>query len=313
MIVTCASCLTKFNLDESRIPAKGAKVRCSRCQHVFFVAPPTESKEEQEPPIEDFETFAKQHEELIEPGQVEAKIPSRAAAEKRERVEEEEEAFLFSEKAAEKKVAEVAPAEFREEEKAEVKPPKPKRMARRQRRGPSVIFALIIILIVLIFGVFYVWTELGSKGKLASYLEYPVKEVTALWDQVWGIKQEALIVGDLNRYDEKVGDFSLSVIEGKVKNQSQSAKKYIKIRAVIFDRNRDKVAEKETICGLNIGREGLKNLPPEFFKGEMLIQPQVAKELVVPSGKDVPFMVIFKDLSSQAKEFKVEVSEAPNL
>jgi hypothetical protein len=35
--------------------------------------------------------------------------------------------------------------------------------------------------------------------------------------------------------------------------------------------------------------------------------------MIIPSGKDAPFMVIFKDLSGQAKEFKVEISEAPKL
>jgi len=300
-------------LDESRIPAKGAKVRCSRCQHVFFIVSPTESTEEHEP-IEDFETFARQHEELIEPGQREAGVPSRPEVEKKEiAAQEGEEAFLFSEKAEEKKVAGVPLAGFGEQGKAEVKPAKPKRMVRREKKGPSIIFALIVVLAVLVFGLFYLWTELGSKGKLSAYLEYPVKEVTALWDQIWGMKQEDLVVGDLGRYDEKVGEFALSVIEGKVRNQSSSAKRYIKIKVVIFDQNKDKVAEKETICGFNIGRGDLKNLPPVFFKGEMLIQPQTPKEMIIPSGKDAPFMVIFKDLSSQAKEFKVEISEAPKL
>jgi predicted Zn finger-like uncharacterized protein len=312
MIVTCASCLTKFNLDESRIPAKGAKVRCSRCQHVFFIVPPTESKEELEP-IEDFETFAKQHEEVIEPGQRGAKGLFRPEVEKEEiAAQEEEEPFLFSEKTGGKKVAQVAAAEFGEEEKAEVKPPKPKRMAQRERKGPSIIFALIILLILLVFGIFYLWTEFGPKVKLTTYLEYPVQKATALWDEIFGIKEKGLVVGDLDRYDEKVGEYSLSVIEGKVKNESRFDKKYIKIRVVIFDQNKDKVAEKETLCGLNIGRGELKNLPAEFFKGEMLIQPQLAKEMIIPSGKDAPFMVIFKDLSSQAKEFKVEISDAPN-
>jgi hypothetical protein len=82
---------------------------------------------------------------------------------------------------------------------------------------------------------------------------------------------------------------------------------------VIFDQNKDKVAEKETLCGLNMGRGDLKKLPPDFFKGEMLIQPQTPREMIISSGKDAPFMVIFKDLSSQAKEFKVEISEAPKL
>ena len=98
MIITCASCLTKFNLDDSRIQPKGVKVRCSRCKHVFYVVPPPETKEEI---IENFESFAKYHEELMEPGEKKAEAPPEAKVEKKEAPpeEEEEEAFLFSEKA----------------------------------------------------------------------------------------------------------------------------------------------------------------------------------------------------------------------
>ncbi|MEM6533209.1 MAG: zinc-ribbon domain-containing protein [Myxococcota bacterium] len=37
MIVECPSCSTRFNLDESRIGDRGAKVRCSVCSHSFVV------------------------------------------------------------------------------------------------------------------------------------------------------------------------------------------------------------------------------------------------------------------------------------
>ena len=37
MIVTCPECLTKFRLDEERIPEGGSRARCSQCQHVFPV------------------------------------------------------------------------------------------------------------------------------------------------------------------------------------------------------------------------------------------------------------------------------------
>lgn len=40
MIVTCANCQTKFNLPDGKIPEGGAKVKCSRCSHVFKVEPP---------------------------------------------------------------------------------------------------------------------------------------------------------------------------------------------------------------------------------------------------------------------------------
>jgi len=336
MIVTCASCMTKFSLDESKIPAKGAKVRCSKCQHVFFVTPPTEPPLESRPesppepppepkeeePMEDFESFIKSQEAFTEPGPKRPEIrPSKM--DKREAIGfpgekedigfPEEEEPLFTEEAPAKKGAPVTFFEPEPEERAEAKPVKPKRMAPKEKRRPPVVFLLIIFLVLLVLGGFFLWTEYGSKGTVMTYLEYPVQKVIALWNELLGVKQEGLVVGDLNRYDEKVGDFFLSVIEGKVKNQSQSARKYIKIRVEIFDQHKDKITEKETLCGLNIGLDGLKSLPPEFFKGEMLIQPQQPQGLVIPTGKEAPFMVVFKDLTSQAREFKVEIVEAPNL
>ncbi len=320
MIVTCASCMTKFSLDESKIPAKGAKVRCSKCQHVFFVTPPTEPQEEE--PMGDFESYIKSQKEFAEPGPKGPGIPP-SKMDKREEIEfpgekenirfPEEEEALFTEEAPAKKGAPVTAFEPEIEEKAEAKPVKPKRMVQREKRKPPVVFLLIIFLALLVLGGFFLWTEYGLKGTLTTYLEYSVQKAIALWDQLLGVKQEGLVVGDLNRYDEKVGDFSLSVIEGKVKNQSQSARKYIKIRVEVFDEHNNKIAEKETFCGLNIGLDGLKNLPPEFFKGEMLIQPRQPKDRVIPTGKEAPFMVVFKDLTSQAREFKVDIIEFPNL
>lgn len=37
MIVICEQCETRFKLDEERIPSGGARVRCSRCKHAFFL------------------------------------------------------------------------------------------------------------------------------------------------------------------------------------------------------------------------------------------------------------------------------------
>ena len=40
MVIVCEKCDTRFQLDDSRVPAKGARVRCSRCKHAFFVKHP---------------------------------------------------------------------------------------------------------------------------------------------------------------------------------------------------------------------------------------------------------------------------------
>src|SRR4030042_5770911 len=98
MIITCASCLTKFNIDDSLLQAKGIKVRCSRCKHLFYVVPPPETKEEM---IENAESFAKYHADLMEAGEKKTGGPPAAGVQKEVAVPEEEEeepAFLFSDK-----------------------------------------------------------------------------------------------------------------------------------------------------------------------------------------------------------------------
>jgi predicted Zn finger-like uncharacterized protein len=39
VVIVCQKCHTRFQLDDAKLPAKGARVRCSRCKHAFFVAP----------------------------------------------------------------------------------------------------------------------------------------------------------------------------------------------------------------------------------------------------------------------------------
>jgi hypothetical protein len=317
-------------LDDSRIQAKGIKVRCSRCKHVFYVVPPPETKEEM---IEDAKSSAKYHADLIEAGEKKTEVPVETRARKETAVPEveEEPAFTFSEKAPIEEEEPLPPQEMAEEsappekteeflfeeparvERAEAKPARPKSTAPAEKKGLLRFFPLFIVLILLILGIFYLWSELSLGGKLSSYLEIPMKRGTELWNQLWGLEKEDLSVGDLSRYDEQVESLTLFVIEGKVTNQSKFNKKYIKVRITIYDEEKIKVAEQDAICGRVIPREELKNQPPEFFKGDMVVKPQTEREMVTPSGKVTPFMVIFKDLPSRAKDFKYEILEAPNL
>ncbi|MGB9628463.1 MAG: DUF3426 domain-containing protein [Thermodesulfobacteriota bacterium] len=304
MIVTCASCLTKYNLDDSRISLKGVKVRCSRCKHVFYVVPPPERREEI---IEDFESFAKYHEELM------GRTTEPQEAAKKEEIHEEEEKILFGEKPLVERVEPIPSVFPSEEEKPEAKSTFPRKRVRKVGWVPSRFFILVIILIILVLGLFYAWTEMGTGGRLFPLIETPFKKLSAIWDQIWGLEKEGLFVGDLNRYDERIGDTFLSVIEGKVKNQSKYTKKHIKVKVLIFDQSRNMVASQEVVCGRSIGREALRNLLPSLSKEEIAIHPQTVKEKEVPPGKAVPFMVVFKNIPEEAKEFKVEIVEAPSL
>ncbi len=326
MIITCASCLTKFRLDDSRISAKGAKVRCSRCKHIFYVVPPPETKEEI---AENLETFAKFHEELIEkeqkgielppPGEEEAEEEIQMRKTPSEEKEEEEDKFLFSDQPPEAKL-EPPPIPPKVEEARvevkEVKPEKPapeKRRVRGRRREHSRLVAFVTVIILLTLGLFYLWTEIRSGGRLSSYLQNPLKKATQLWNSIWGTEREGLIIKDLKGYEERIGEMPLYIIEGKVDNQSEKTKRLIKVRVVIFDQQKMKVVEKETFCGRTIDRGAIKAFPPDFFSGEMMVEPKTDEEKIVPSGQASPFIVIFRDLPPQAKEFKVEIVEAPSL
>jgi predicted Zn finger-like uncharacterized protein len=311
MVITCASCLTKFNLDDSRIPAAGVKVRCSRCRHVFYVSPPAEAKGD---PVQDFETFARQHEELMEPGHKRAEIPppeERKEEEKWMPSEEEEkgeETFLFSEKKAHEERQEETPAR----ETSRSKQFEPRRNLGR-KRGPSLIFALIIALIIILLGAFYLYSEFDAGGRFSALLESPQKRIYGLWNQIWGTEKQGLVLGGLSGYEEKIGEIALFVIDGKVYNQSATAKRHIKVKVSIFDQNKAKIAEKEALCGNILSPADLKKMPPAFFEGEIIIQPQTPDDRVVEPGKGAPFIVAFRDPTGQAREFKVEIVEAPNL
>ena len=39
MTVECENCKTRVHVADARIPAKGARVRCSRCHHRFHITP----------------------------------------------------------------------------------------------------------------------------------------------------------------------------------------------------------------------------------------------------------------------------------
>ncbi|OGP71066.1 MAG: hypothetical protein A2W09_06950 [Deltaproteobacteria bacterium RBG_16_50_11] len=204
---------------------------------------------------------------------------------------------------------------LKEEAREEVKPPKPARMAPRERRSPPRSLLLLIILGLVVFGAFYFWSELGPGGGLYPYIEVPIQKITHSWNQLWGAEIEGLTVRDLNGYEEKIRGVPVFIIAGKVNNESRTTKKHIRIRVVIFDENKNKVAEKEALCGRALSREELENQPIAFYRSDMIIQPESARERVAPSGNACPFMIIFKDkdLSDQAKEFKVEILEAPSL
>ena len=186
MIITCASCLTKFNLEESRIPLRGAKVRCSRCHHVFYVVPPPKA----DPVPRDESGGLMADDDLVsENGQgEEVRIPDIASSpQTMAGLAEETDASLPRSEPS------PAPKPFRRE-RAEVQTFKTKRALQSDKPNRSLpVIALVIVLILLVIGFFCFWT--GYGGTLYSYVQYPARKIADVWNQFWGIENGMRYLG----------------------------------------------------------------------------------------------------------------------
>lgn len=313
MIVTCASCLTKFHLDDARIPPRGAKVRCSRCKHVFFITPSAEGGQKESQPLEPLnlgEQGAASKEDLPREASLEA-----PPGEMKRPISSEGELPPPPPTPRPRGIGEERPMPPLDQGPGGSRPSIPTRFARSAKRGPSsTVLAFVLVLLLLLLGFVYLSTELGKGGALSSYIEEPVNRVKDLWRELWGREKQGLLVGDFNRYEETIaGGVPISVIEGKVTNQSGSTKRFVRLRVVIYDSEKNRIAQREAICGRSVPRPEMKLLPPEAFGGEKVFKPDFEREMMLPPGKSAPFVVAFKDLPPHAKEFKVEILEAPNL
>ncbi|MBM4340048.1 MAG: hypothetical protein FJ110_10915 [Deltaproteobacteria bacterium] len=118
MIVTCGSCLTKFHLDDCKISTKGTKVRCSRCQCVFLIMPPTLAKEEGR---EDVQPIVPCHDAPIPPDQKKADAPSPLKTQPIEKAAQGEKIFSSCEETSAEKAEQRAHEKSVKEERIKVK------------------------------------------------------------------------------------------------------------------------------------------------------------------------------------------------
>lgn len=308
MLVHCEKCGTKYKLDDSKIKPEGIKVRCSNCQHIFKVSPAPFLYEEdifgekearaEGPSVKEWEEefTTKPPPEQIEttPPTLEEGPPSEAFAPPSAREEK-----VFREEGA----VEEGPSSDEELSPflAHVR-----EVAPEKKRKISTTFFLSILLIVVIFAAVYYWSR---KDVYSPFVESIYKKVYRLMGEKG---ENKLLLLYPRRYELRIEGGKIFVIQGKVSNHSQEAKKYVKLKGSLFNKEGNAVATSIGYCGYAITKEKIQESTYASLKSSFGFVGR-AKAAPVPSQQSPPFTIIFFSPPAGVTECKVEIVEAPPL
>jgi len=319
MVVACPECGTRFSLDDSRISGDTAKVRCSRCRHVFRInrggqvlampeEPPAAPLAE-EPPEQEMaeETPVAPEPETVEPppAPAEVEVPQ----------------------------AEATPEEI---------PAPPEEMpAPAEKKSRLWLWLVVLSLVAVILGGlgWWVWQRMpvkswsqamqglsktstqpapatpgaqaGSSAPAPLVVTPPppptpapdLKEVPVDWAQA---RYEGLV-------NPKGGQ--VLVIRGEVANKGNKLRGPIRLKAILTDAQHRPLREEVVYAGTTLTDEELKTLDPDQIK-KWLSQPGGrSQEQKLKPGEKQPFTVVFfgvpANLAESRSGFQLVVVEGP--
>ena len=100
----------------------------------------------------------------------------------------------------------------------------------------------------------------------------------------------------------------LFVIKGKVRNDYPEARKFIMVKGVLYSKEGKPIQEKTVYCGNTLSESDLETLDKATMHTRLRDRfGDQRSNFRVPSGKVIPFLVVFSDLPQDLGEFSVEV------
>ncbi|MFQ5900489.1 MAG: zinc-ribbon domain-containing protein [Thermodesulfobacteriota bacterium] len=327
MIIKCNKCAAKFKVDDSKIPDKGAKIRCKKCQHIFkvekpqttaaeqkpveFVSPttlpPVNEKEEghdktQEPqPTSEVEHGGFWGADLTgsgEPSEEEVKEVMQKTGEEEPSLSGFETDFGISKEVEKEDIREEDPfKDSLQNEFIASEEGTPNVSHIKKSRIPSLKNVLLLILLLVIAG-----------GGIYFGSDF----VSNMFRSTSGNTESS----------EQNGTLGLSRLKGYYHDNKQSGRFFVvegrlinpwnfpiisdKVKGTIFDNNGKKMQEKTVSSGVVLTKNQLNELSAENI--ETAFKSQYEKT-TVEAGKSLPFMIVFFNVPNDLSEFLVEVSE----
>jgi predicted Zn finger-like uncharacterized protein len=298
MIVACQQCGTRFTLDESLIAGNIAKVRCSRCQHVFTVEPPGGSERLEEPA--DREEEKPEADDLTAPG---PRPEPEAAGETGEAAG----------------VAKAVPFPDAPES------PSLKAAGDRPERNRRALLLAVLSggLLGLLLAVFALWYVGGDKRGPPVARTAPEGSESSVAPPLPPASPEELrnLVVQLTdaRYQELVHSQGgqMLVIEGEVKNLTGEPRGPIRLKATLTDAVHQPVQELLFYGGLSLSDEELLQAEPEDIQGWLATPDKRRGTRVLKPGESQPFTAVLFGVPANLAEarygFTIVVTEGPRV
>lgn len=161
----------------------------------------------------------------------------------------------------------------------------------RKRKGPVILVIVLLVLACLGAGFWYYWTEyLGAGDRWLAIKNLEGQEIITKEDRVF-------------------------FISGLVANGSTKPRRYLILRARLYDKDGAVLAEKDIVAGLSLAREEVGALQKYDIEKKVNDFKLSAKEgFRVESKQQIPFSVVFFDEGfEKAKEFTIEIVDSPLL
>ena len=185
-------------------------------------------------------------------------------------------------------------------------PPAPRKPA--PRKGISTPVWIVVVIGLLAGGAYGAYAILKSLDIKIPFMEslMGVEETTVVDP---GNLHIALPDKDISsRFVENKKAGRLFVIQGRVRNQYETARNFIVVKTVLFGKKGKELDNKTTYCGNILSEQDLVSLDKAALDKRLSNKfGHERSNFRIPPGKAIPFVVVFTDVPKGLGEFAVEV------
>jgi predicted Zn finger-like uncharacterized protein len=133
------------------------------------------------------------------------------------------------------------------------------------------------------------------------------------WTNYPGASDRRLSIQKMEGLETVTKDGRAFFIKGVVLNRSTKARKFVILRAKLFDEQRGPMGERFVLAGLQLSKEEVEQMrKPDIEARITEFRKSNVNAFILQPSKEMPFSIVFSDpYTGKPKEFTVEIMEAP--